>query len=135
MKKYSFLLLVVICLMMTACAAGDAGVNGSWKLISYGSSNSLVPAVPNVDAVFSFDDGVLSGNSGCNSFRGDYKVNGDQITFGSVAFTEMGCPSPQMEQESVVQQVLTGAGSFKIEVNTLTITNQNMLLVFESVEE
>jgi heat shock protein HslJ len=137
MKKY-IPVLFVVCLIFTACVPDGAGVtiSGSWKLTSYGPLNSLAPAAPNVDAILTFDDGELSGNAGCNSLMGDYKIKGDQIVFGSIASTEMGCLESQvMEQENIAHQVLTGTASFKIEGNMLTITNQNMLLVFESVRE
>ena len=129
-------ILLVVCLMLAACASAAAGesIAGSWKLTSYGSLNSPNPAVPDVDAMLTFENGELSGNAGCNSLSGDYKIKGDQIVFGSIASTEMACLAPRvMEQENIAHQVLTGTASFKIEGNTLTITNQNMLLVFESV--
>ena len=134
MKKY-LLVLLAIGLLISACApqAAGASITGSWKLVSYGSVNSLTPAVPNVDARLTFDkDGKLSGNGGCNSLGGDYKVKGDQITFGAVAATLMACPDPQMAEESAVYQVLTDTASFKIEGNMLTITNKGMMLVLEA---
>jgi heat shock protein HslJ len=134
-KKY-LLILIMICLTVSGCAAKENALPlaGSWRLTAYGPSNSPTPAVPDVEAILNFDaDGTLTGNTGCNQLGGDYQVEGDQITFGQIVSTLIGCPDLEMAQEDSMHQVLTGTASFKIEGNTLTITNNNMVLVFESV--
>ena len=135
MKKY-LLILVIICLTVSACAAKENGRSlvGSWKLTAYGPVDSPTPAVPDVEAMLSFGaDGTLTGNTGCNQIGGKYKVEGDQITFDSIVSTLIACPDLQMAQEKTLLQVLTGTASFKIEGNTLTITNNDMVLVFEAM--
>ena len=135
MKKY-LLVLFVFCLLISACApqAASASIIGSWKLTSYGPANSLAPAIPDVDATLTFDkDGKLSGNGGCNSLGGEYKIKGDQITFGPVVSTLMACPDPQMAEEGIIHQVLTDTASFKVEGSTLTITNNEMTLTLAAV--
>jgi putative lipoprotein len=87
-----------------------------------------------VDASLTFNpDGTLSGNGGCNGLGGDYKVKGDQITFGPIMSTLMACDEPRMSQEDAVHQVLMDTVSYEIDGNTLTITNKDMVLVFELV--
>lgn len=135
MKKY-LLILLMICLTVSACASKENArpLAGSWRLTAYGPSDSPAPAVPDVDAILSFDaDGTLTGNTGCNQLGGDYQVEGEQITFGQIVSTLIACPDLEMAQEDSMHQVLTGTASFKIEGNTLTITNNDMVLVFESV--
>ncbi len=133
MKKY-LITLTLICLAISACTAkseqSSASLVGSWKLTSYGPSNSPTPAVSDVEAGITLnEDGTVTGNSGCNGFGGNYKVEGDQITFDQIVSTLMACDDPRMAQEDVVHQVLTDTASFKIEGNTLTLTNNDMLLV------
>ena len=131
MKKY-LLILFVICLMMTACAPQEtsASLVGSWKLTAYGPAESPTPVVADVEARLTYnEDGTLTGNSGCNGFGGNYTVEGDQITFSEINSTLMACDDPRMEQEDAVHQVLTDTASFKIEGNTLTLTNDGMVLV------
>ena len=41
----------------------------------------------------------------------------------------MACEEPRMEQEQAVHQVLTDTATFEIEGNTLTLTNNDMVLV------
>ena len=133
MKKY-LLVLFILALTLSACTAksGSAAgsLSGSWKLKSYGPANASTPAVTDVEAGLTFkDDGTLTGNSGCNSLGGDYTVKGDQVTFGQIVSTLMACDDPRMVQEQAVQKVLTDTAGYKIDGNTLTLTNNDMVLV------
>jgi heat shock protein HslJ len=71
----------------------------------------------------------VTGNAGCNGLGGTYTVEGDQVTFSEVTSTLMACDDPRMAQEDAVHQVLTDTATFKIEGNTLTLTNNDMVLV------
>jgi heat shock protein HslJ len=140
-KKY-LLILFVLSLTLSACASGSntptntptSSLIGTWKLTAYGPAASPTPAVADVDATLKFDsDGKVGGSGGCNSLGGDYTVEGDQITFGPIISTMMACDDPRMVQEGTVIQVMTDTASFKIDGNTLTITKDDTVLVFESV--
>ena len=131
MKTY-LLVLVVLGLLIAACGAQDASASlvGAWKLESYGPAASPAPAVPDVEAGLTFnEDGTITGNSGCNGFGGDYSVDGDQVTFGQIVSTLMACDDPRMAQEEAVHRVLTETVRYKIEGNTLTLTNNDMVLI------
>jgi heat shock protein HslJ len=71
----------------------------------------------------------VTGNAGCNGLGGSYTVEGDLVTFSEVVSTLMACDDPRMEQEDAVVQALSGTATFKIEGNTLTLTNNDMVLV------
>jgi heat shock protein HslJ len=68
-------------------------------------------------------DGNLSGNAGCNTYSGAYKVNGDQITIGPLASTMMACEEPAgvMEQETQYLAALQSAATYQIEGNVLQL--------------
>lgn len=132
-KKY-LLVLFVICLALSACSpkSTSASIVGTWKLTAYGPADSPTPAVPDVEATIKFDsDGKLGGSGGCNSLGGDYTVEGDQITFGPIVSTLMACADPIMAQEAAVTQVMFETATYKIDGNTLTITRDGNVLVFE----
>ena len=133
MRKY-LLTLLAIGLAISACTARNegstAGLVGSWKLTSYGPVASPKPAVDGAAAELTFNkDGTVTGTSGCNGLGGNYKVEGDQITFDQIVSTLMACDDPRMAQEGAVHQVLTDTASFKIEGSTLTLTNNDNVLV------
>jgi heat shock protein HslJ len=136
-KPY-LLILLVISLAITACTAGNdqsaASILGSWKLTSYGQMASPTPAVADTQAGLTFNqDGTVTGNSGCNGLGGGYKVEGDKVTFDQITSTLMACDAPRMEQESVVHQVLADTATYKLEGKSLTLTNNDRVLVFTSV--
>ena len=135
MKKY-LLILFLICLAISACASEEntRPLVGSWRLTAYGPVDSTTPAVPDVDATLIFgEDGTLAGSTGCNELGGEYTVEGDQLTFGQIVSTLIACPDLQMAQEEVIYQVLQDTASFNIEGDTLTITKDGMVLVFEAM--
>lgn len=122
--------LLIFGCVLSACSAKNqdtsASLLGSWKLNSYDS----VPAVAHASAELTFnDDGTITGNSGCNGFGGKYKVDRDQVTFSDVVSTLMACDEPRMSQEGAVHQVLNNTAIFKIEGDTLTLSNNNNVLV------
>ena len=129
--KRKFHLLLLLVLILSACAAQPAALQGTWKLTQYGSAASMTPAIEDAEATLTFaDDGTVSGSGGCNSLGGEYEVKGNEITFGPITSTLMGCEDPRMTQEGFVTQVLAGSAQYKIEDDTLTITNNDMVLVF-----
>jgi heat shock protein HslJ len=76
-----------------------------------------------------FDSVIRSGNSGCNSLGGNYKVEGDKITFDQIVSTLMACDDPRMTQEDVVHKVLSGTAPFKVKASTLTLTDDDLVLI------
>jgi heat shock protein HslJ len=131
--KKILLVLLAFCFVLSACSAKEnssTSLIGSWKLTSYGPAGSPTPAVSDVEAGLTFSkDGTVTGNSGCNSLGGNYKVEGEKITFDQIVSTLMACDDPRMKQEDVVHKVLTDTATYMIEGNTLTLTNNNMVLI------
>jgi len=123
---------IILVILLTALALAACGATGnstaltgtSWHLVSYGSTSSPTPAVPDAKTALAFDkDGKLSGNVGCNSISGDYTTNGAQINFGQVISTLMACADPLMQQESAVLQMFSGTVKYTVTSNQLTLTS------------
>lgn len=60
--------------------------------------------VPGVAQYVIFDDSTYFIQTNCNSISGTYVVNGDSITLGDGAMTEMACDN--MATEDILRQVL-----------------------------
>jgi heat shock protein HslJ len=134
MKRY-LLLLLLAGLVLSACTSQEKSLKGSWTLIAHGPESSPNPAVKDSQATIIFnDDGTLSGNSGCNSFGGEYKVEGGQVTFNRLVSTLMACSDPLMSQEGAVFQVLNGTVVYNRDGDTLTITKDGIILLFAAAE-
>ncbi len=133
MKRY-LLILLFISLIASGCAPSQsASLVGTWRLNAYGPKETPTPAVTGAEATLTFDNKAgVTGNAGCNSLGGTYKVDGDQITFSDVVSTLMACDDSRMAQESAVTQVLSGTAKYELKDNTLTLTNNNMVLIFTS---
>ncbi len=97
----------------------------SWEVTGYNNGKQAVTGTltgTNLTADFG-KDGNLSGNAGCNTYSGAYKVNGDQITIGPLASTMMACSEPAgvMEQEAQYLAALQSAATYQIEGNVLQL--------------
>lgn len=116
---------IMIAMFMLAACGGANSIVGGWELVSYGDTSNQATATSidfNTFIDFS-EDGELTGNVGCNSFGGDYKVDGNQITFGSIISTLMACEDPIGAQESAVLQTFTDTATYTLNGDTLTITS------------
>ena len=132
MKKTSLPLVTLFALsvlILSACTSSGAASTspvGEWTLVTYGDASNPTPALPDVETTINFnDDGTFGGSVGCNSFGSDYKVDGDQITFGSIVSTMMFCEGIS-DQESTVLGILTDKTvSFSMNDDQLTLTSED----------
>jgi putative lipoprotein len=102
-----------IAVMLVACggANGDPLNNTIWELYSMGQYSPI----PGSTLTIQFEDGQVSGNGGCNSFGGEYRVNGDKLKLEKLMSTLMACADPaMMEQETIFMQALGEAQRFEI---------------------
>jgi heat shock protein HslJ len=113
-------LIILSTLLLSACGSmGKNPLNGtSWRLTSLGNMG----LVPGAHITLAFKDGQVSGNSGCNSYGGEYQVKGDQIKFKQMVSTLMACADPaMMEQESLFLQFMGDAQGFELTDRQLQI--------------
>ena len=101
----------------------------SWEAISYNNGKQAVTSVmagTTLTADFG-KAGILSGNSGCNTYNGPYKATGIQIEIGPLASTMKACAAPEgvMDQEAQYLAALGSAAVYHIEGNTLELRTQD----------
>jgi len=140
MKKITLIvtLIAIATFILTACASSSSLYGTTWKLVSYGPAANPLNATSGDETALTFgNDGKLSGNIGCNSLFGNFKVSGNSITFGPIASTLMACDDALMQQEIAVTQVLAEKAIFSLENSRLTVTSQNgeTLVTFEQIEK
>jgi heat shock protein HslJ len=71
--------------------------------------------------------GIVSGNNGCNSFSGTYKLPGNnRIEFSSLGVTRMACPEQVMEQARKFNEALGKADIYKVDHNELSLHKGKM---------
>ena len=154
MRKISHVLLISMLLLSTAAAAGcTSSVKPSpnatsttspalqlegttWKLTSLATETGVNNTLPNTTITAIFDDGNVTGSSGCNRYFGSYQLNKTEINFGQVGSTLMFCADPDgvMTQETTYLLLLKDVTSYAISNNELTLSDslRNPQLVFEA---
>ena len=80
--------------------AGTPGVEGDWTVISVLYDDAIRSVVVGTDLTADFAaDGTISGNTGCNSFRGDYTLEGEKLRVGPLTATEVTCPTKEASEQ------------------------------------
>ncbi len=111
----------------------------SWEAIGYNNGKQAVTSVlegSTITADFG-EDGTLSGNSGCNNYKGSYTVTGNQIKIGPLASTRMACSDPAgvMEQEAQYLAALETAATYQIEGTTLELRTSDDALAADFIHK
>ena len=113
MKLKIITLITLVSILLSACANADSlSLNGtSWQLVAIGKQQPISGST----ITLTFEDGRVNGNSGCNSFGGEYQLKGDTVQFGMLMSTMMACAdSAMMDQESAFMQFLGDAQRLEI---------------------
>ncbi|MGQ9481730.1 META domain-containing protein [Chloroflexus sp.] len=98
--------------------------NRQWQLIELEGQ----PPLPLEQALsMAFDStGRISGFAGCNSFSGDYHINGTTITLSNVAMTLIACADDAVtSQEMMFHQALQAVTQYELDAGTLTLRDEN----------
>lgn len=81
-----------------------------WKITAI-SDTAIVEDAPPVLTLAA--NGSFHGKA-CNSFRGNYEIDGRKLSFGRAAATMMACPEPLMAQEGALFSALEKVAGFNL---------------------
>lgn len=111
----------------TPADSKDGLVNTQWQLVSFGPSEAEMPVASAKPLTLEFrPDGQAGGFGGCNSFGGQYQVQGSTLAITQVISTKMACVAQSTtEQESRYFKALEAASEFTLADNHLTIQSDN----------
>jgi heat shock protein HslJ len=129
MKLFRIIMAVIIVLggilTMTACQDIASPLEDyTWVMTSYSEAGKTINALPGVGvtAFFSSKDETVSGNAGCNSYGGRYKLDRLALSFpGPLTSTLMACSEAINQQESEYLKILQKADSFEMDHGNLII--------------
>lgn len=114
-------------------STGQKALAGSeWHLVSIGpiGAGSLPAPAARVTLKFG-NDGRISGSGGCNSYGGNYRVQGNRLTLSQVFSTKRACIDANAnKQESQYFAALESASRFRLNRRQLSIyygSGQNAL--------
>jgi heat shock protein HslJ len=95
------------------------------QLVVDGQEQALSPTQP-ATLHFGAHDGQVSGSGGCNAFDGSYSLHGNQVQFGALRSTLIGCLDPAVAgQESHYFQALPRVQTYQIVGTTLTLRDDS----------
>jgi len=131
---YVTLIFILGALTLTACATSGSLEGTLWKMTAYRSvDDEMIESLPDVKTNAQFEDGSMSGNSGCNGYNGPYLVDGKNISFGPMMSTMMACQPPMMEQETGYMSAIGMVDTFEVDGETLTMFDEDGEVVLEFV--
>ena len=76
-----------------------------------------------------FQNGNISVNAGCNTFGGQYRIDGDRLVVGQIVTTEIGCQPNLAAQDQWVAGLIGGA-TIALDGNTLTLALSGIRVTF-----
>jgi heat shock protein HslJ len=123
MRRLVLALLVVILLGATGCGPGEQPplANTSWKLTGWAEAS---PPPVKLTMTAEFGAGTLSGSAGINNFSGTFvsEIDGS-LTIRLGPMTLMGGPEADMQAESTYLARLGAARGYRIDGNTLVLSD------------
>ena len=114
-----------------ATASGDSLEDEVWVVSDTDTGSGAVQPLVGTVLTAIFDDGSLSGTSGCNSYFTSYAVDGDSIGVGPIGSTMAFCSEPAgvMDQESTYVSLLERADRYERDDDTLTLFQGDAVLI------
>jgi heat shock protein HslJ len=105
-------------------AAGPADpLAGSWIVTGYNTGDSVDSPIADTELTATFENGAVSGSSGCNTYNGTYTLTGTTLAIGPLASTQKACDQPIMDQETAFLAALQGATGVRTDGANVTLTS------------
>jgi heat shock protein HslJ len=105
----------------TSGASAPATLDGRDFIVTGTEGRELVAGTT---VRFSFDDGRVGVNAGCNSMSGSYQLDGDELVVGAMASTEMACEPALMDQDQWLAELLQARPRVAVDGDRMTVTGQ-----------
>ena len=119
----------------------------SWRLVAFledkeveGMAAPLVAVtepLPGTQLTIEFEDGMVSGSAGCNTYSAQYRLDGPALTLEGLAFTEMDCldPAGVIDQEQRYLCALRVVTGYRITGHQLWLeSGDGQVLLFTALE-
>jgi heat shock protein HslJ len=141
-RELKFRAAVLMLLTVLAYSAVSCGLMGgsnddlagtTWKIETMGGAPPPVTLIITAE----FNDGRVSGSSGCNSYGATYTINNGKLEIGDIAVTEMACLEESVMQfEQSFLELLGMVRSYSLSESRLDLMDEagNAVLSFVSVQ-
>ena len=92
-----------------------------WALQQLAVDATLTEVPSDVAATLYLQDGQASGDAGCNTFSGDYSIDGDALTFGPMMSTMMICEGEKASTEAAYLAGFPFVASYSLDGDALSL--------------
>lgn len=99
-----------------------------WVMTAYNNGREAVQgALEGAEVTAVFANGEVNGSAGCNTYFGEYTLDGANIAIGPLASTRMFCAEPEglMDQEAAFLAAMQNAATYQIQMDTLELFDAN----------
>lgn len=104
--------------------------NQTWNVNSLiVGGDAAISMVQGSSITMTFQDGRVTGNTGCNEYFADYTVDGESIKLGPVGSTRRACPEGLGDQEQTFLELLSMVNRFTVEGPQLTLYADTLQLM------
>jgi heat shock protein HslJ len=88
----------------------------TWDVTGFNNNrHAVVSLEAETRITFSFDQGTVSGNAGCNTFRAPYSADGNRVKIGPAVTTRKACAGERMVQERAFLAALESVTTWSLE--------------------
>ena len=147
MKKILFIIITSLLLFTTSFSAKPKKFKDiktlystSWKLVKFDEEILVTQYIGSrrlgeITLIFPKKGAAITGNSGVNTYYGDFGIEGENISFSNISATEGTGPRNVMDQEYRYLNVLGQIVSYKISDKTTLIltTSDGKNLIFTRI--
>ena len=121
-------------LVLAACSLLPGGaLEGAWRLTSGTVDGQAIPLPALVSISLKLAGTDVSGSSGCNSYGGSMRLNGDRISFDSLSQTDIGCQEPLATAERLFMSALERVERGTRDGARLRLSGQGVDLAFAPI--
>lgn len=136
MKKMIFVLAIAVAsFSFIMCTNNNIPVESNWTVTSlYADGNEIaVPADHSATLAF-LKDSKIAGGTGCNRYFGDFKEDGNKLSFNNMGSTRMMCPDMQFEDAYL--KALANVAAYRIDGGKLELLDNSgeIIAVLSQIE-
>lgn len=135
MKRFVFVLATALLFFSMCSSSKGIPVESNWVLeYIYSNGQEILPPEDHSPTLAFLKESKIAGETGCNRFFGDYKLEGAELRFENIGSTRMMCP--QMQFETSFMETISNTASYSIDNNRLALKDSagNIIALLKKIE-
>jgi heat shock protein HslJ len=124
------IILLTTIFAITACSSATADeieITGTWQLVSGSVDGQAIPLIDGSPVTLNVTGTEIGGTSACNSYGGQFVLDGSSISIGDLSTTMMMCTPEVMDVEIPYTAALS-------EVDTVAVDGDQLVLTGPGIE-